>query len=434
MAAILQQLFCLALLLFACPADSSSDEIPVYQFPPDKVLNNYLIIQPKNTALQTSGYAICLRAMFWTWGYRVLIDTENILLGLYNYYPQFGFFKNGQNSFDFPWENANVSPSIWNTFCISFNQSESTISITINGQPVHNSYSTVGYAPNQITIGGKSALDGRFSGQITDFNFWNKPLALTEIEEFSSGCNTTSFLEKLKPEFVLWSEVNITFRAKSTNNYTMKRETLCSLLSNNFAPDSLLLFGYRPFTYDESISTCEQMNGKIVFQGNINENFLEREEKSLKNLCSNKFWMSAKKLGENKNNSDLIMESPFTENNAQCFYYDVSKAVYNSTSCKTTLCVVCQIPEARLKFQIKPLSKQLYLESDYFLINCNGYAVFAGLNRLTIINSTANAWSAFYYNALNILDYRTEFKNFGNLSGKTRFPIMLQTLVMSGNL
>ena len=239
MAAFLQLLFCLALLLFVCPVDCISDEIIVYQFPPDKLSFNYLIIQPKNATSQTSGYAICLRAMFWTWGYRVLIDTENILLGLYNYYPQFGFFKNGQNSFDFPWEDAIVSPSIWNTFCISFNQSESTVQIIINGKLVSTSYCSVGYLPNPITIGGKTQVDGRrLSGQITDLNFWNQPLALTEIEEFSSGCNTTNFLEKIKPELVSWSKANIT-RGSSTSNYTMKREMFCSLLSiNNSVQDS----------------------------------------------------------------------------------------------------------------------------------------------------------------------------------------------------
>jgi hypothetical protein len=309
MAAILQLLFCLALLLGGCPVDCSSEEITIYQFPPDKVSNNTMTIQPKNTTLQTSGYAICLRAMFWTWGYRVLIDTKNILLGLYNYYPQFGFFKNGQNSFDFPWENAIVSPSIWNTFCISFNQSESTVQITINGKLVSTLYSSVGYLPNPITIGGRTAVDGRrFSGQITDLNFWNKPLPLTEIEIFSTGCDTVNFLEKLKPELVLWPEVNITFRGSSTSNYKLKRETFCSLLStNNSVWDSLMLFGNRLITYEESINTCEELGGKLALQGNINENFLKREEKNLKNMCFNKFWMSANISEENKNRSDLII-------------------------------------------------------------------------------------------------------------------------------
>ena len=155
------------------------------------------------------------------------------------------------------------------------------------------------------------------------------------------NCNTTNFLEKIKPELVSWSKANIT-RGSSTSNYTMKREMFCSLLSiNNSVSDSLMLLGSRPFTYDESTSTCGELNGKLAMQGNINENFLKREEKSLKNMCSNKFWMSANVSRENQNNSDINMEGRFTENNDQCFYYDVSQAVYNVTSCKTSLCVVC---------------------------------------------------------------------------------------------
>lgn len=430
MATILQQLFCLSLLLLVCPADCSSDDIIVYQFPLDTDEENYLTIQPEKPAMQATGFSLCLRAMFWTWNYRVLLVTGNMWLGLDSFYARRGFYNNGQNVFYFPWDNMNVSPSKWNTFCISYNQSSSIMNITINGQLAYTVHSSAEFEPNPIVLGSQQKTY-RFFGQLTDFNFWNKPLTLSEMKEFSFGCNTNKLLQKVKPEFVLWSGANITFSGVSITKYSMKREFLCSLLANSSVPDSLLLFGGR-LSYKDSIAACEELNGKIVLLGNTNENFLKREERSLKELCSNQFWVFTNNSKEQTSKQELIVEGYLTENHDQCFYYDVTREGHYQTGCNSFLCSVCQIAEDRLKFHVKSAFNQQFLESQNFLVNYNGNFVFTGLNRQTVIKLIGNSWSALYYN--NIANYYLDsaFFIFGNLQGKTRFPIGLQTLTYNG--
>ncbi len=205
---------------------------------------------------------------------------------------QRGFFFNGQENYNFLWENV-IFSSIWNSFCVSLNLTNGLVQITINGQLVKESYCSLGYKPkisNITTIGGQK-LNGRFYGQITDFNFWNKPLTLIEMEQFSSGCNLNNFLLKLKPEYVLWSEVNIVQKGGSTTFYSITRQMLCRLLSkNNSVSDFNMLFTFTA-NYEASIKHCDELNGKILLQGNIDEIFLKREEQNLKGSCRNRFWV-----------------------------------------------------------------------------------------------------------------------------------------------
>ena len=430
MAAIFQCVFLLVFFLFAAHAVSNSDEIMVYQFPPDLLCDNFLTIQPTaSSTLNSKSFSFCLRAMFWTWNSRVLVDIGNdTLFGLYHYNLNLGFFTHGQQNVDFPWENDNLSSSIWNTFCVSFNQTDLTLHIMVNGQLASTHHNTtIEYKADPITIAGQ-LIESRFYGQITDFNFWNKPLKLIEMKEFSSGCNTVSFLERLKPEVVLWSEVNITMMGNSTANYSMKREMLCSLTSTKSAPHSLLLFGNQ-VSYQESIATCEELQGNIALKEHIEVNFLKREERSLNELCSNKFWVFTNFSEANKYNHKQILEGFFTKNIEKCLYYDVSQSDQSHTNCKDPLCFVCQIPEDRLKVQVKSFRKLSLWDTEYFLINYNGSVSFVGLSSVNfLINSSDNSWSVLYY-----CNNCTQYQNVGYLQGKTRFPVGLQSLFNGQN-
>jgi hypothetical protein len=397
----------------------------VFQFNPDYNANNFLTIQPKTPTSQATGFSICLRAIFWTWNYRILVETGNIYLGLQDPKQNYGFCQTKRDYFQFPLENVNFSPTIWNSFCLSFNQTDFLLKITINGKLVKTLKSSIMYEPSKITIGGE-LLDGRFYGQITDFNFWNKPLALTAMEEFSSGCNISNFLIKHKPEYVFWSEVNITKKGGSTTKYYMNREMFCNLRPNNSLPDSLLLFG-NSLPYEQSAKVCDELNGKIVLQGNEDQTFLDREESSLYQLCDSKFWVFTNISEENKNNYELISDGHSMKINYKCFYYDVYYQTYNLTVCKDTLCFVCQIPEHRLKYQFKSSKEKDFLETYYFLINNNGKLTFASQNGLNFVQySNDQRWSVLYYNY-------PKYDNIGYLHGKTIFPIGLQTLTLYNN-
>ncbi len=414
----------LVFFLFVSQAESISDEIKVYQFNPDLNADNFLAIEPKTPTSQSTGYSFCLRAIFWTWNYRILVETENTSLGLQDPKQNIGFFRTNIDYFQFPLENVVVSPTIWNSFCVSFNQTDFLVSITVNGQLVSTSNSSVGFKPNNITIGGNK-IDGRFYGQITDFNFWNKPLALTEMEEFSSGCNTYNLLENLKPEFVLWSEVNITLKGNSTTNYSMTQEMLCSILSQNSASDSIFLFGYS-VTYQESITTCEELNGKILHLGNEDKAFLKKEEASLNKLCYNRFWVYTNITEENKNNHELISDGHSMKLNEKCLYYDASYQIHHQMSCKEHACFCCQISEDRLKYQVKSSWDHIwYLESNYFLVNFNGQLAFASWNGQNFLfYSSESKWSAHLFNL-------SKYVHVGYMYGKTIFPIGLQNFALN---
>ncbi len=359
------------------------------------------------------------------------METGNIILGFHDSNSNFGFFKNGRENIDFPWENVNFSPTIWNSFCVSLNETNLLLQITINGQLVKESYCSVGYQPktSNITTIGSQGLSGRFYGQITDFNFWNKPLTLAEMEQFSSGCNLNTFLQKLKPEYVLWSEVNIIKKGGSTYYYLITPDILCSLLSkNNSVSDFNMLFGYQS-TYEASVNTCDELNGKILLQGNIDESFLKREKWNLEYVCSNRFWVFTNISEENKNNHELISEGHSTVKNMKCLYYDVSLNVTKQTGCKEPVCFVCQIPEVRLKYQVKSSwEHEQYLENNFVLVSYNGEMAFASLNGLNfLVYSFEKSWLVRKYQG-------PYYEDAGYLHGKTQFPIGLQTLTVNNNV
>jgi hypothetical protein len=417
----------LAFFLFVCQAECISDELRVYQFPPNDKDNNFLSIQSKTPTSQTTGFSFCLRAIFWTWNYRILVETGNIILGFQDPESNLGFLKTNVDYLKFPLEIVSISPNIWNSFCVSLNQTSLQVMITINGQLIRESYCSVGFTPkisNIITIGSQE-ISGRFWGQITDFNFWNKPLTLTAMEQFSTGCNFNTFFLKLKPEYVLWSEVNITKKGGSTTSYSITREMLCGLLSkNNTVSDVNLLFGYHA-TYEASVTACDELNGKILMQAKTDENFLKREEQNLQDICSDQFWIFTNISKENNKNSELMSEDHSTINNLNCLYYDVSLKDHKYTGCKETLCFVCQIPEVRQKFQVKSLwDHEQYLESNYFLVNYNGDVAFASLNmRSFLVYSSDKSWTVRQYKYTN-------YEGIGDLRGKLGFPVGLQTLAL----
>jgi hypothetical protein len=415
----------LVFILFICQAESISNEIKVYQFNPDYNNDNFLSIQPKTPTSKTTGFSFCLRAIFWTWNYRVLVETGSITLGLQEPKQNFGFYKTNSDFLRFPLEIVNFSPTIWNSFCMSFNETDLLFKITINGQLVTTSKSSIRYELRKITIGSELP-ESRFYGQITDFNFWNKPLALTEMEEFSSGCNTSNFLLKQKPEYVLWPKANITLLGKSTTKYYMNAEMLCNVSPNNSVPDSLLLFG-NSVPYEESVKVCDELKGEFVLQGNADKNVLQREEASLYRLCDNKFWVFTNILEENKNNQELISDGHSMKINNKCWYYDVFYQTHNLTVCKERNCFLCQIPERQLKYQFKSSKEKEFLETDYFLVNYNGQVTFLGQEGLNYIQYFSDQkYSILYFNY-------SEYVHIGYLHGKTIFPIGLQTLTLYNN-
>ena len=415
----------LVLFLFVCQAKCITYQIKVYQFNLDYQIDNFLNIQAKKPLSLTTGFSLCLRAIFWTQNNRILVETGSMALGLHDPYSNFGFFKNGQENFDFPLENVIFSPAIWNSFCVSFNQTDLLLQITINGQLVKMANTPVAYQPNNTIIIGGQQIDDRFYGQITDFNFWNKPLTLTEIKQFSSGCNINTFLQKLKPEYVLWSEVNITMKGGSTSHYSITPEMLCSTLSkNNSVSDFSMLFGYQA-TYEASIETCNELNGKIMLQSINDENFLKREKLNLENLCHNQFWVFTNASEENINSQELISENRSTTTNKSCLYYDVSLNDTRHTGCNNPHCFVCQIPEVRLKYQVKTSwENEHHFESDFLLVSCNGMVAFAGLKGLSFLAfSSENTWSVNQYS-------NSQYKNIGFLHGKKQYPIGIQTFAL----
>ncbi len=61
-----------------------------------------------------------------------------------------------------------------------------------------------------------------FAGQITDFNAWNRPLTVLEIEEFSTGCSDALSLDSNR-QWIRWNNLSLTYVGKNTRKINVSR-------------------------------------------------------------------------------------------------------------------------------------------------------------------------------------------------------------------
>jgi hypothetical protein len=418
-----------------------NNEVVVYKFQNERLENNFITIQPKSPTTKSTGYTICLHAMFTTWNAKVLFESNYMLMYIDNYVYKRGVYANMQRWDYFSWFHLTVSSTTWNSFCIVYDESALVLNVTIDGnvvQSLRNYTSNLNNLTQPITIGGESPMN-RFAGQVTNFNFWNRPLSLSELEQYSSP-NSFSFVEQSMPQIVMWTELNITEIGNNTSNYTIEKEKL------NQCQDLPVLFVDKK-SYEESLKICTSFNGDLLQQGKMNECFLRKEKLVLKENCTNMFWIfnnqskikSANETGRDDSVEKLKFGSNAIEDgclvfnssknkdiNVNCLVFNSSKNKDRNVNCTMKNCFACLIQQPRMKYEFKNvLFKKPLIDKNYFLVNENG-VLFTGINGKSIIKQSTFSkmgWSVFNLKNGNLTEC-------AKLNFNGTFPIGLQSLTL----
>ena len=162
--------------------------------------NNNLIIQPNHVKNPPSGYTLCLRLKFRTWQEQVIFSSPSLTL---EFHRSAMLLKHGNGFYWFDWKgHMTVSYHAWNSICIIHNSLNLTLEVRIKKN------STLSVV-NVTAVGEVSGYplilnpehDRPIIGQVTDVNFWSRPLSLEESNEFTVNCNLSSS-EKLMPDYI----------------------------------------------------------------------------------------------------------------------------------------------------------------------------------------------------------------------------------------
>jgi hypothetical protein len=402
----------------------SSNEITVCKFSPENRENNFIVIQPQTPSTLTTGYSICLRVQFWTWDTRIVFYTDNIFFAVYHYNYKSTIYYQSEMYYDFSWDNMVVSSSIWNAICLTYNNSAMSLGISINGGPMIrntiNDSIIFDFTSSTILIGGPMS-DYRFSGLVADFNFWNQPLSVENVQAFMNGCLNDSQNDLPFPEYSDWSNPQITNIGNGTTNFSMPREYLCESSSTY----TLIMF-FESSTFEKSAAFCKRLNGHLLTENvtKAEKIFLKRQTMNISENDCKKIWIETGKGGNQSNeNGHSYVVSDKTK---KCLTFSIVGGNLTSTNCDESLCFVCKFPEERLRFKVQNnWSNKFAIEKDYLLVNDgNQNTMFVGISGQTVIKGEGQ-WKII--NSKSISSFKME--EFATLNGTTRFPIGIQNFV-----
>jgi len=174
----------------------STPQVQVIEFGTENREENFFEIQSNPGESESQDFSICFRCKFWTWGTKIIFDTNEMFFALRDYKNKVGelVFENQQNMI-FSTTALKVSPTIWNSFCIIYNSIIANVTFVINNQKESNnqniSKDEIKSLKSKIMIGGSYHYSTyfRFSGQIRDFNIWDRTLDETQVTAFMSTCS-----------------------------------------------------------------------------------------------------------------------------------------------------------------------------------------------------------------------------------------------------
>ena len=186
-------------------------------------------------------------------------------------------------------------PMDWNAICITHNFSSQQTNFFLNGRlkesfPLKHNATFLNELAQPFSIG----KDSPFYGQITDFNIWNRPLSLVEINEYALNCKE-KFSNKTNPEFLIWSNASIKELGKNIHPFSMPRSFLTCFNSSGVKQSEKWQFleSIEDLTYSQSLRFCHFLKGYL----------LHLSSSTLRNLNFNsvKYWVPIK-LNENSTN------------------------------------------------------------------------------------------------------------------------------------
>jgi len=418
---------CLFYLGLISMTQVSAVPIAVYKFSLENRENEFITVQPNTPNNTTAGYTVCMRAMFWTLSNIVLFQSSSQLLGI-SYTANSALFKNYLYEKMFPLSSLSLSSSEWNAFCVVYNHTNYLLIITINGvqclkESIEDSIGDrmIRNLGALLTIGG-TKRSNRFSGQISDFNFWNIPLSPEEVEKFTFGFEE-DFFENSYPKFVRWSNVNVTSVGGNNKTIFIPQELLWSSSSSN----SLILYPMRK-DFEQSSSICTSLNGELFNENMTNSEtlFLKRELVNASLGCKTHIWVNKSTDNDTSNDNDInlfeVKQSLISKN---CTYFDNTEIKFKNDSCFETKCFACKLPSNRTIFKVQNDWKEKIInDKEYLLVNNEEKIIFAGITGQTFISGSDN-WS--------ILSYwpgqKSEMKKLAKIDGMAQLPIGIKSFI-----
>jgi hypothetical protein len=339
----------------------------------------------RNVSEQKDGFSICVRVSFRTWySDQIVFHSKLFTFLMEDFNKGLGIFNIGEFTYKFKLKNQlTIQMDTWNSFCFVYSFSNLSLEILVNGI----NYFTVIEENNQtvwnqsvntsITLGWST-----FSGQISDFNIWSRPLSLKEIQDFSKGCSP-ELTEMSNPQYVSWSRVNITRQGNMTKLSNISKLSFCEKNSKpaNFENETIIL-NLDFSVYDDAKIFCKRMNGNMPFPRNETDlKFIfsfQRDESNLFNKsCENNFWLPIIRSSRNKSSwihdesgvevtflPEKSVHSYSSKNLADCLYVNSVSLHYFEVECYFALCSACQINEMRQIFSLKG-TKRVLLQKIY---------------------------------------------------------------------
>jgi len=241
------------------------EEIAIY----DSLESNRLIINPIISTLEQTGYTLCLRVQFKYWINEEIVSSSFFSLKMINLKTGIGELGNFKFKHTFNWTGViPISLSFWNSICASFNSTDLTLILLVNGQILLNTTEKSSYIKSYLNDLMDTSIQlglGNFSALITDLNVWSRPLSVTDLYKYSSGCSTNA-IEILKPDKVIWSRLKI-INKNNSNSKSIPKVDLCENLSFTITTDTIILHG--PFSnYETAYRFCKDFKGNMQMKMN----------------------------------------------------------------------------------------------------------------------------------------------------------------------
>jgi Concanavalin A-like lectin/glucanases superfamily/Lectin C-type domain len=327
------------------------------------------------------------RFKFSTWEAKAIIQSDKIWLMTTDYKTRTFEIYNGDDYYSFNFTEAtHISYIYWNSICITYDYTDFLIKLFINGKTLqafnevespHTEIFNVSESP--IILGDYDWPNYgyvRLTGEVTDLNFWSHPLTTDQVKQFSGECSS-NLMKELKPEYIEWSNVNITFQSDNTQTGSVSLNKFCITISQT------IVIPYQ-IPYKTALQTCRQLGGEMPMP---NDNttlmaLLETLPNSETNdSCSDKkFWLPALRSGVTWIHDTSVLPGNQIEIQAgllrsnqrpqNCMVLDVEGKTLEEKSCSEGFCSLCCIHEEKLKFNINALCiMDAEIDTSYFLTN-----------------------------------------------------------------
>lgn len=369
--------------------------------------NDRVRVEAKSNVTFQSGFSICMRVNMLAWDSSLLISSKILSLDIMSN-------KHGNLIFDevysFSWDNdIPIDPFYWNTICLTFNQSTQVFYFTINGKEIVRAINEKKNFLNQITknaieLGGK-----RFTGQISDFNIWSRPLSDDEISQYSLGCNQ-DFVKQSKPDVIVWPDATISYKGSNIKRITVSYKKFCHMATYS---EPLMIHKYPNKKYRMHAQYfCWQFKGQMIFPSNVSE--LEKvifhieQNSDIKNKC-NIFWVPFRRSSFNQTKWILdfgtlpeieVSFEPWKKAagkalGVNCMFFNITSREYIESDCENELveCSFCQISKERQMFTLKHMCEWLDVDDKYYINqDDDGFVKLFGIEGRTNIDINDKRW------------------------------------------